>query len=330
PEYDIATAGGDFRGAVATYVRDLAAAASATGLSVILNLNSTPPPRFTEAAGPLFQPGPPPEPATRKAIALELARAAGETGLAVWWHVNSEHANGDVERLESMVRGALAGASVEFVLDRPRAPVVLGPGIDRGSPTGLTQIGVNLVRLVEQMGGPPVDPDVLLRKVGSLTRFAKTAAHVKQDFLRRNGRPGVREAFLVDRARLVIVPIGLESAARATERAPAEMARDLVKAIRTAAETDRPRILPVRVDSPFGDWGGSAFPVSATSVRQQVRAASPLHAAVGAGRLDLVLDQASDVAGALEGLRLAGESAVVRLGFRVEPTEQTGAASASK
>jgi ATP cone domain len=330
PEYDLAAAGGDFRGPVGAYIRDLSNAAAAVGLSVILNLNSTPPPRFSEAAGPLFQPGPPPEPTARKAIALDLARAAGEAGIAVWWHVNSDLPAGDDERLETVVRAALAGAPVEFVFDRPRTPVVLGPGIDRGTPAALTEVGVNLVRLVEQMGGPPVDPEILLRKVGSLTRFAKTAAHVKQDFLRRHGRPAVREAFLVDRARLVIVPIGLESAARATERAPAEFARELVKAIRTAAETDRPRILPVRVDSPFGDWGGISFPMSGTSTRQQVRAVSPLHAAAGAGRLDLFADQASDVAGALEGIRIAGESAVVRHRFRVEPTEPTGLDAASK
>jgi hypothetical protein len=167
------------------------------------------------------------------------------------------------------------------------------------------------------MGGVPVDPEVYLRKVGSLTRFAKTAGHVKQDFLRRHGRPEVRAGFLLDRARLVLVPTGLDVVARATERGPVEFVREVLRTIRTAAETDRPRVIPVRVDATIDAefWNAATGPGS--GVRQQVRVASQVLAVTGAGRLDLVHPEARPftAAEAADTLRAAAESAVTRIRF---------------
>jgi hypothetical protein len=167
------------------------------------------------------------------------------------------------------------------------------------------------------MGGPPVDADAFLRKVGSLTRFAKTAGHVKQDFLRRHGRPEVRAAFLLDRARLVLVPAGLEAAACATDRGPAEFAREVLRAIRTAAETDRPRVMPVRAEATLGPGFWDAVLGPGSAVRQQVRVGSQMLAVTGAGRLDLVHPErrpfsATEAADAVRG---AAESAVTRISF---------------
>ena len=56
-----------------------------------------------------------------------------------------------------------------------------------------------------------------MQKLGSLARMALSAAVQKRDFLRRHceDRPALTSGFLLDRARLVVVPIGLESCVRA-------------------------------------------------------------------------------------------------------------------
>jgi hypothetical protein len=309
PEFDLAAMPGDPIQLADTYLNEARSAAAATGLTLILNLNiASPPARLSEGTGPLYQPNVARRSDRHRQIAHTLGERAHDTRLAVWWHVAAENGKRDVPG-ESLLRN-----SMEFVFDRARTPVQLGPGIDRQTPATLIEVGVNLARLVELTGGPPVDPEVFLRRVGSLARFAKTAGHVKHDYLRRHGAPAVREAFLLDRARLVLVPIGLAYAARATVGPPADFARDILRTLRAAAEGDRPRVMPVRIDSPLGDdeWGAVVDPDF--SVRQQVRRASQLHAVAGAGRVDLVINGIScDHA---EAIRLAAESSVVRLRFR--------------
>jgi len=309
PEFDLAIMPGDPIQLAEAFLKDAHSAAAATGLTLILNLNiATPPARLTEGSGPLYQPDAARRSDRHRQIAHAIATRAHEGPLAVWWHLAAEYGKSDMPG-ESLIRN-----SMEFVFDRGRTPVQLGPGIDRQTPATLIEVGVNLARLVELTGGPPLDPDVFLRRVGSLARFAKTAGHVKHDYLRRHGSPAVREAFLLDRARLVLVPIGLADAARAASGPPAEFARDILRTLRTAAEVDRPRVMPVRIDSPLGDdeWGAVADPDF--SIRQQVRRASQLHAVTGAGRVDLVVH--GTIGDHAEALRLAAESSVVRLRFR--------------
>ena len=201
--------------------------------------------------------------------------------------------------------------NVEYVFDRSRGPVNLGRGLDRSTPAVLTRVGLNLGRLLDQLGGPPVDPGVFLKKVGSLTRFAKTAGHVRQDYLRKQARNGIREAFLLDRARLVLNPTGLGTVAGASDRPPVDFARDILKAIRTAAETDRPRVIPVRLEVSLETEDEAGF--SVTSPRQKVKLASALHAVCGGG--SLTLDR-PPLAEAEELIRSAYESSVSRLVFR--------------
>jgi len=292
-----------------TFLQDARSAAAAAELTLILNLNiASPPARLTEGTGPLYQPSPGKRSDRHRQIARALGERAHDSELAIWWHVAAENGKHD------MPGESLVGNSTEFVFDRARTPIQLGPGIDRQTPATLIEVGVNLARLVELTGGPPVDPEVFLRRVGSLARFAKTAGHVKHDYLRRHGSPAVREAFLLDRARLVLVPIGLAHAARAADGPPADFARDILRTLRAAAEGDRPRVMPVRIDSPLGDdeWGAIADPDF--SVRQQLRRASQLHAVTGAGRVDLVMPETNG--DRAEALRLAAEFAVVRLRFR--------------
>ena len=318
PEYDLADRAGEQDLLAAAYAREIASAAQVHGLTVILNLHiASPPPRLSGGSGPLFESGTHRDGDRRKKIATALADRADQSAFTVWWHLTATEARGADPDLQSVVRAALAGKPVEFVFDRPRTSVHLGPGVDRQTPATLIQVGVNLAHLVQLMGGYPVDPIVFLRKVGSLTRFAKTAAHVKLDFLRRHGRPAIREAFLLDRARLVLVPAGLSEAARASDGTAAEFARMIVKTMRYAAETDRPRVLPVRVDCSLSDSEPLAVAERGLPLHQQVKLASSLHAAVGAGRLDLNIaaGHAIGVPEAIETIQLAAESSVSRLRF---------------
>jgi hypothetical protein len=296
PEFDLATQAGDIEELSDRFLQNLQRAAQTTGLTVILNVNVTDPPRLAQGVGPLFGPATPDGP-RRREIAEVLARNA--TGpVVVYWHVSDGAAV------------VPARPNVEYVFDRARGSVPVGPGLDRATPAVLTRVGLNLGQLLKQLGGPPVDPAVFLKKVGSLTRFAKTAGHVRQDFLRKHGRPGLREAFLLDRARLVLEPTGLAAAAGATDRPPGEFARDILKAIRAAAETDRPRVLPIRVEvSPDQNDGV----LSGTTPRQKVKSASALHAVCGGG--SLILNRPA-LAEAEALIRSAYESGLSRLAFR--------------
>lgn len=319
PEYDLADGVAD----VAGYVGEVRASAEALGVSIILNLNGSAPTRLAPPDGPLFQDGPSPSATARRSIAVELGRTAGREGVIIWWHLSPDGGIGDRERLEPIIRSALGGSHIEFVFDRGRGPVQLGPGLDRGTPATLTEVGIDVSRLVELTGGPPVDPDVLLKKVGSLTRFAKTAAHVKQDFLRRYGRAGVREAFLVDRARLVLVPMGLDEASRASDRPRSEFAREILKTIRSAAQADRPRVMPVRVDSPLGDWGELSLPSVSGAIRQLIRTTGTLHGAAGAGRLEIFIENPSEPGAGIDVLQIAAESGVARVRLRTPAVANT-------
>ncbi|HVK12858.1 MAG TPA: ATP cone domain-containing protein [Gemmataceae bacterium] len=288
PEYELASQPADCRQLADGYARDLQRAALATGLTVILNVNVANPPRLAQAAGPLFGPSSA-DGGRRREVAEGLARAAAGR-VVVYWHWSE---GDDLGRV---------GQNVEYVCHRWRSPTPLGPGLDYLAPAVLTRVGLNLGRLVEQLGGPPVDPEVFLKKVGSLTRFAKTAGHVRQDYLRKYARSGVREAFLLDRARLVLAPAGLGTAAAASDRPPWEFARDILKAVRTAAETDRPRMLPVRVETTLS----LDDPVLAgMTVRQKLKSASDLQAVCGGG--SLVVDPAV-LGGKPDLLRFACES----------------------
>lgn len=305
PEHDL-----DASTNVEQLARSWSEAAESFGVHALINLNSSAPARLLEATGPLFSNDSPSKP-TSYHQALSLARAIDAPNLTVIWHL-SEVDFVDSARQTDLATVVLCSPSIEFAFDRPRGSVVLGPGLDRNTPATLTTVGINLSQLLQQLGGPPVDPERFLSKVASLTRFAKTAGHVRQDFLRRHGRAPLQEAFLLDRARLVLVPMGLDLVASATDRPPQELARDILRTIRSAAETDRPRTMPVRVDSPAGNWGGIPLPAPSTG-RNAIRAASSLHHAAGGGRLEL--QSVADPAEAIGLLKLALDGHISRLRF---------------
>lgn len=315
PEYDLAAEQGGVETLAAEYLDELRLAADVTGLRVILNLNAaSPPPRTGDSPGPLFQTAAGELRERRGEFAAALADRANESCLTVWWHVSADSIQS--EWLRRGVQLAQEGRGIEFVCDHAAGPTSLGPGLDRQTPATLLIVGVNLARLVDMVGGPPIEPAPFLAKVSSLARFAKTAGHVKQDFLRRHGRPGLRAGFLLDRARLIIVPLGLPGPARATDRPPSEFAAHVIKSLRSAAENDRPRQLPILIDAPLDELGWEAVGEPGLSFRHQLRSATMAHSAAAAGRLVLQPEPGGfDVDAGLAAIRQAFQSGIRRLRF---------------
>lgn len=202
----------------AQFVRELALGLRLTGLKAIVNLNHTAPPSWTDelAEGPLFSEqrpvSEPHEIADLQDRLLDQLLTHPEL-IRVDWHLGKRDWTAEGEgRLLRLARRAVDGSSLAFVFDRPRRPVFLAEGIDRRHPAVLMQVGLHLTRLAEQ-AGIGADPARFLQKLGSLARLALSAAAQKRDFLRRHrhGRPEVSRGFLLDRARLVVVPVGLEA-----------------------------------------------------------------------------------------------------------------------
>ena len=236
PEYDLASLPGEPDELAKRYLQEVGFAAEAISVEVILNLNiGSPPPRLAEGSGPLFEANGNDSHERRATIARSIASQCPRANVRFWWH-------------ESEPLKPAPNSGLKLILDRPRSSIQLGPGLDRQTPATLVRVGVNLPRLAEMLGGPPVASELFLKKLASLTRFAKTAGHAKQDFLRKHGRPELKEAFLLDRARLVLLPDGLEEVATMSELPPAEFVREIPRAMKSAAEQDRPRVLPVRIE----------------------------------------------------------------------------------
>lgn len=281
--------------------RDLELGRRATGLSVVVNLNVARPPSWADelAAGPLFV-------AQRRSADLQRLAAHGDAllqtligacSVRVDWHLCERDFEPEWrERLVRAARWATHGA-MAFVFDRPRRPIALAEGMDRKHPAVLLSVGLHLVRLLDQPGVRH-DSALFLQKVGSLARLALSAGVQKRDFLRSvaAGRPALTRGFLLDRARLVAVPIGLEEVVQAftgasiSDAGGTDMARRIVERLREVLHTEGlARRLHVKLDSPVGGWqpsmgsvGLSAWNPTAT-VKNQLKAAGTLHAIAESG-----------------------------------------------
>lgn len=203
------------------YARELGIGLRTTGLRAIVNLNGASPPFWAGdlADGPLFaQQRQPTSQEMRGGMAERLlTRLLDVNELRIDWHLD-EHdlADASEERLRRLARLAMEHEALTFVFDRPRRASALAEGIDRQHPAVLMTAGLNLARLQEQLGQrstPAGNPaEVFLQKLGSLARLALSAGVQKRAFLRRHERNW--PAFLLDRARLVVTPLGLETVVR--------------------------------------------------------------------------------------------------------------------
>jgi hypothetical protein len=207
----------------ADFARQLRLGLEASGLGAIVNLNCAQPPASLARPkdGPLFAGSPAPPAAEQRAeIAESLLdclltprSANGGSPVRIDWHLASaDFQDAPKKRLLQAARRAAEGAALTFVFDRPRRLVSLAESLDRQHPAMLMAIGLNLPRLAEQPGVQG-QAERFLDKLGSLVRMALSAATQRRDFLRRHSeaRPDLTSGFLLDRARLVLTPVGLEA-----------------------------------------------------------------------------------------------------------------------
>jgi hypothetical protein len=240
PEYALARHSPANETGASGFVRELAIGLRATGLWACINLNAPPPSWADELAeGPLFaRQHPPADVVDRWADLLaQCCLNLDTTGqrVRIDWHLGDEDFKpGRAQRLLRLARRAGEGAELTFAFDRPRRSVALAEGLDRDHPATLLTIGLHLPRLAE-LPGLRIDATLFLQKLGSLARLALSAAVQKRDFLRRHGRPSLHRGFLVDRARLVVVPVGLGAVAKtltgcglSTDKAARDLGRQII------------------------------------------------------------------------------------------------------
>jgi hypothetical protein len=280
--------------AASGFVQELLLGLRLTNRRAVLNLNGPPPPWADEAAqGPLFA-------AQGKAAddgwpaelcdALLDCESLHHPAIRVDWHL-AEHdfTAASRERLVRVVRAALAGNEIAFVFDRPRRPLSLAEGVQRRLPAVLLTVGLHLPRLAalaaeEGTSRPGADPTKrFLEKLRSLARLALSAAVQKREFVRRHPGecPALARGFLLERARLLVAPLGLDEAVRrlhgdglcASEEALAfgcEAVRTLHALLR---DEGRASALETCIDA-SGDGTDPAAPV-----KTQLSALGELHAA---------------------------------------------------
>ncbi len=296
-------------------VRQLGDGLQETGLGAVVNLNCAQPPSAVDdlAGGPLFA-GQQDAPAANvlQGLAgewlerlLSLDRPAGR--LRLDWHLgasaltSADHGNrADVFGL------ALRGKPIAFVLDRPRRPVVLAEGIDRRHPAVLLAVGLHLPRLLVQTGSTD-NVERFLQKLGSLARLAVSAASQKRAYLRRlpadPAAPALSQGFLLDRARLLVTPIGLDSAVRTLRGrglcsggAALELGKEIVqrlrdvlrqegRSLRLEACLDGPLLQAAPTAEPDPEQVAGLTPWDSQTPRSQGRAAGTLHGVAEQGTL---------------------------------------------
>lgn len=323
---------------VGDFVRDLAIGLRPSGLQGIVNLNSAAPPSWAGelAEGPLFaaQQRKPHSEQLRE-LADELAKellhpthSIPSTGtVRIDWHLGERDFTAEPaqrERVQRLTRFALDGAPLAFVFDRPRRPAALAEGIDRQHPAVLLTVGLHLPRLALQPGIDG-DPAKFLSKLGSLARLALSAGVQKREYLRRleRGRPrasadapALTSGFLLDRARLLVAPVGLDSLMRSFVKkglsaggAAVDFGRQIVQRLRDVLRQDGRNVhLDSCLDGPFhfhladaaqlrDEWPSAEnvaglTPWDATAaLKGQLRSAGVLHGIAEHGTLALFLPE---------------------------------------
>jgi hypothetical protein len=256
------------------------------GRQLVVNLNAAEPPAWARqrGGGPLFAD----------------TQHVDEPALAPWldalrplrqvrwdWHLQgSDFTAAARDRLHEVARRALGGANVAFVFDRPRHPVALAEGMDRSRPAVLLEMALDLAAFL-RLPGIAASAEALLDKLPTLARMAVSAGTQKRKYLRRHTEFGL---FLLDRARLVVVPLGLGSlTGRGMD------ARHVVHRLNDhLQQAGRAVSLDVCLDSPGPGLtellapanlatAGLSYAEADADAAQQLRAAGALHAVTGQG-----------------------------------------------
>jgi hypothetical protein len=294
--------------------------ACAGGPRWVVNLNCVAPPPWADesSGGPLFSAHAPAGTAEAQVQRAEqlLVELLRKPDVRIDWHLSERDFVPDgAGRLARLARHALDGAALAFIFDRPRRQITLAEGLGRSHPAVLLTVGLHLPQLAEQPGAG--DPKGFLRKLGSLVRLALSAAVQKRDYLRRQdrlrqpgdaGRPALTAGFLLDRARLVVTPVGLDAVVQrfcsrtmASGGAALDMGREIVQRLRQVLwHEGRLSHLEICLDGPWtfdlGEEGrlpdaahaAGLTPWDATApVKGQLRAAGILQAIAEGGLLAL-------------------------------------------
>jgi hypothetical protein len=119
----------------------------------------------------------------------------------------------------------------------------LGFGVTTAEPAVLQVVHADVAALRRHVASEVGEPEQLLPKVASLARLALAVGHAKRRHLRRCGPPGVRGAFLVERAQLALSLHGVEDvvgefAPGGDDRRRAAVARQLRRAFTEALADD--------------------------------------------------------------------------------------------
>ncbi len=288
-------------GAVAGFVREMTLGLRATGLRAVVNLNTSSAPAWANdlATGPLFADRQRVPDASRRAELADLLRdALGQAdGVRVDWHLSEQDfADAAAERLERVAGRALA-VPFAFVFDRPRQAVALAEGIDRAHPVLLAQVGLNLSRLAAQPGLAGQFA-LFQRKLGSLARLALSAGVQKRDFLRRRARtrPTLVRGFILDRARLLVIPVGLEAVVRGftgaglCDERSLSLARQIVQRLAEVLHSDGRTCLldtclagPAELIPETNEASGLTTWDATATVKDQLKFSGALHADAGGG-----------------------------------------------
>lgn len=338
PEYELLRRGGA-DAETERFVREVHLASRFLGLRTVVNLNSAEPPPWAGdlARGPLFadQDAAPDERALASVADALLERfaalASPSSSVQICWHLTGRDVLTD--RLRHVARFAAEGAALTFVFDRPRRPLLLAEGVDRQHPAVLLTVGLHLPRLAAQPG-LRADAALFLHKLGSLTRLALSAAVQKREYLRRleRVRPSpLTTGFLLDRARLLVAPLGLDRVVQEmlgrgliTGGAALELGKQIVTRLRDVLKQDGRTVhLDACVDGGCAGAPGEETPSGAAvagltawdpsaTLKQQFRAAGSLHALAERGTLTLFLNRAEATPEALaDCLRQAWETSDV-------------------
>jgi hypothetical protein len=310
PEYALARL--DAPRKAATFIRELMVGLRAADLEAVVNLNGAVPPSWGGelAEGPLFARQP--QGVADDVLAhladqlLDLMLDEPATRARIDWHLGErDFADAQAARLMRVVRRALEGAALHVTFDRARRPAALAEGIDRRHPAVLMAVGLHLPRLADQV--EDLRPEQFLEKLGSLARLALSAGLQKRDFLRRRTRHW--PPFLLDRARLVVVPVGLEAvtrrlfgAALGADEAALDFAGQVVRRLDDVLTKDgQARRLDTCLDTLPASASGSFLLNGAVAgvtpwdasvpLKQQVKVAGKLHAPTGRGSVAVLLSE---------------------------------------
>ncbi|MCI0376312.1 MAG: hypothetical protein L0215_01765 [Gemmataceae bacterium] len=214
----------------ASWWKSLAAWMETTQRAALVHLHCARAPDWMRptAEGPLFAVDDSHTADAREQVRQTLLRCAQQSsGPAIAWHVSAPVAAGFAKP---------EGARL-IVVDRPNKPIALGSGLDRQRPAVLAEAELDMKRLLAR---PEIakDGERFLEKLPILVRMAVRAGVQKRNYLRKRSDavPALGRAFLVDRARLLLVPRGLETAGTALHKENAER-RDSLEFARRVADT---------------------------------------------------------------------------------------------